>query len=484
MKVLELSKRLPIYHKLREAYRWLHDPSIYEECFTKSAGPIISEAKVRLPAADIDIWIKHNKVSEFKGPPRGFVHLFYVIELMKLRRRGICEPWINAIISHAMLQGIKLPTRAEIRKFLFGHNSATTLDAAAFYDQFQLSESVRAFFVFEYNGKQYALNVLPMGFRPAADIAHLTAQALLDITQQQYSRAYIDNFIFTGPNQAQDVQRFLSACKDVNLILNELDDYTWHEKLSSVKFDFIGESYDLSGSGTKKSTDKTLAKLKLAAQAVHRTDLTAKEVAAIFGIAIYASSTCDVSLAEVFTPMRYLSHLGLTTVDWSAPALPIDLNTRKNLAEWLNILINTTPRPIYSPTPTSHDVEIQVDASCYGWGAVVITADSVKYHSRKWPSNFDASQSVTSEPMGAWLSVCAAVNKSTKKVLLRTDHAGLVFAIKNGHSMVQSYNDFIVNTRNVFPTCTIVAEHIAGVDNWMADGLSRQKEERELERKG
>eukprot|EP00388_Colpodella_angusta_P019963 GDKJ01049866.1.p1 GENE.GDKJ01049866.1~~GDKJ01049866.1.p1 ORF type:complete len:786 (-),score=37.17 GDKJ01049866.1:32-2389(-) len=471
------------YDQLKESYRWLHDPNIYNACFSKSAVHLPDEAKIRLPDADIQKWIDTNKVSEYYGEPRAFVHIFYVVELAKLRRRGICEPYINSLIERDQLAGISLPTRATIRKFLHGQQSATTLDAAAFYDQFKLDESVRGYFVFEYNNKRYALNVLPMGFRPAADIAHLTAEALLSVSYQPFAKAYIDNFIFTGPNQHSNVQRFLDVCNDVGLVLNELSDYKWNPALSNHSFDFIGESYDLSLQ-QKSSTAKTRAKLQSALELCHTPSITARQVAAIFGIAIFASSTCDFSLAEAFIPMRYLSHLGKITTDWNTPA-PFDNITKSAVQNWLTTLINTKSTTIYTPTPNDHDLEIQVDASAYGWGAVAITKDSVRHFSKKWPESFDGTSSVIAEPMGAWQAVCAATTMHTQKILLRSDHAGLVFAIKNGHSLVSSYNDFIRNTRNAFPGCTIEAQHIAGVDNWLADSLSRpqkngkEKEERE-----
>ena len=46
-------------------------------------------------------------------------------------------------------------------------------------------------------------------------------------------------------------------------------------------------------------------------------------------------------------------------------------------------------------------------------------------------------------------------------------------AIKRGHSLTQSYNDFLHKTKLAFPNLLIDAEHIAGIDNTIPDKLSR-----------
>jgi len=305
---------LPCYATLAESYRWLYDPQKYES-LTKhpTASALPTESKVRPHNSDIEAWIEDGKVTKFEGTPRSFVHVFSVIEMEKIRRRGICEPYINMLITRAHLAGIKLPTRKIVRNMLFGRKKATPIDAAAFYDQFALHENVRPFFVFEYLGEHYSFAVLPMGFRPAADIAQLTAMAVLDISRQTDAAAYIDNFIFTGPKQEEDVTRFLAACKRFELHINEAKEWKWSPDLSKSSFNFIGEAYDLDAQ-QKTSTAKTMEKLKRAGEILDSYDsnLSATMVASVFGILIYASPSHDISLATKFR----------TTTDWSAPALP------------------------------------------------------------------------------------------------------------------------------------------------------------------
>ena len=98
-------------------------------------------------------------------------------------------------------------------------------------------------------------------------------------------------------------------------------------------------------------------------------------------------------------------------------------------------------------------------------------------HRNRWPQNtsINFGSSVVAEPMGAWQAICASVTKATRKVRLLSDHMGLVYAINsNSHSLVRSYNDFIRSWKSTFPDLVIVAQHIAGVDNHIADALSRQ----------
>jgi hypothetical protein len=478
MKILEDIKELfpKFFDRLNETYRWLWDPTIYEEALNNTPSKERErDSNVRLPDEDIDIWIADGKVQEFHGEAKSFMHIFDVIEFFKLRRRGIGEPFINDFIFKAMLAGIHLPTRKDVRAFLHNQSSATPLDAAAFYDQFKLHRDVQQYFVFQHNGKNYALNVLPMGFRPAADIAQLTAEAILLLSKQQHAMAYIDNFIFTGPNQQDDVARFLNTAKNYGLQINESKDHKWSNDMQKVSFDFLGERYDLSDK-TKKSTAKTIGKVARALEILqsYNSLISSRTVAAICGILIYASPSHDIPLSAMFPVMRYLSHLGKVTTDWDSPAPPIDRNTLNTMQTWSSMILKNPATPIFSPQPELHDIEIQVDASAWGWGAVIIhSSGRIQTVQKQWPAYFNAESSTIAEPMAAWLAVSYATTASTKRILLRSDHLNLVHAIKRGHGLTKSYNDFIHNYRTTYPQLLIDAEHIAGIDNTVADKLSR-----------
>lgn len=469
---------LPISTALQRAYRWLHDPTVYENLPQRQFRP--NDPKVRLRNSDIEAWIEDGKIEEFHGEPKSYVHLFDVIETFKLRRRGICEPYINDRINKTALAGIKLISRQDVRQFLHGQTRATPVDAAAFYDQFALEPAVQPYFVFHFEGKCFTMKVLPMGFRPAADIAQLTAQAMLDLTEQTSALAYIDNFIFTGHEQDTNAQRFIAACEKYNLTLNEAPDFKWRAEMSQSCFDFLGEHYELGpNQQMKSSTSKTITKITraIAILDAYNPLLSTRTIAAVFGILIYASSSHDMSLANYFQSMRYLGHVSRVTTDWSAPAPPIDPATLLQLKEWAATIAKNHKTPLQGPRQFSHDIEIQVDASAWGWGCLIIHPDgTVRTMQQKWPDDFNAQSSTIAEPMAAWLAICNAVTTSTRKVLLRTDHANLVFAIRRGHSHTQSYNECVRKLQTVFPNLIVEPEHIAGIKNVVADKLSRNLE--------
>lgn len=483
----ETKHKLPpkIYEKLFQAYRWLWDPAIYEEALKNyPSKERLRNSKVRLPDADIEAWVADGKIEEFHGEADSFMHIFDVVEMFKLRRRGIAEPFINDFIFKAMLAGIYLPTRKDVRKFLHQQSSATPLDAAAFYDQFKLQPEVQKYFVFEHNGKKYALTVLPMGFRPAADIAQLTAEAMLHVTDQEHALAYIDNFLFTGPNQELDVKRFLQAAKNFGLVINESPDFAWKDDMEKTNFDFLGEHYDLTND-TKCSTSKTISKVTRALEIVrsYNSLVSARTIAAVCGILIYASPSHDIPLSAMFAVMRYLSHLGRVTTDWDGTAPPIDKNTRDILITWAEMIIKNPTTPIFTSIPVTHEIEIQVDASRQGWGAVFIhNSGKIETVQQKWPSNFDGKSSSVAEPMAAWLAIAYIASPNIRRILLRSDHLNLVHAFKRGHSLTQSYNDCIDKCKKTFPQLFIDAEHIAGIDNTQADKLSRAFEEERKKR--
>jgi len=468
-------KGLPIYERLKEALRWLHDVTKYEE-LKPSESRREEGSKVRLHSDDIKAWLEDGKIEIFKGVPRNFVHLFDILEWLKARRRGLCEPYVNDDITKEQLAGITLSTRPDVRGFLEGEEKATPVDASAYYDQFALEKKVQPYFVFEFEGVFYALKVLPMGFRPAADIAQLTSEAMLQLTNQHKALAYIDNFIFAGPTQDEDVTRFLEACKKYNLSINEAPDFKWKPELAQTVFDFLGERYNLIEQ-TKCSTDKTASKIERALQIINSYNplVSARTIAAVYGILIYAASSHDLSLSDFFVSMRYLGHLGRATKDWNAPAVPVDQATLNQLREWAEFIARNLPTPINTVTDsTAHEIEIQVDASAWGWGALIINKDgTTKTLQQQWPADFDASSSSVAEPMAAWLAICATATSSTRSILLRSDHANLVFAMKRGHSHTWSYNECVRKIRHNFPSLKVISEHIAGIKNVVADKLSR-----------
>jgi hypothetical protein len=125
--------------------------------------------------------------------------MFKVPEPHKTRYQPIgCTEAINCNHGPETLQRVSFKSAPQRRRDALRERFAITVDFAAWYDHFLLSEEVREYFGFIAKGETYRLRFLPMGLRHSVELAHFTTLLLLDFDHDCASEAYIDNVRFVG----------------------------------------------------------------------------------------------------------------------------------------------------------------------------------------------------------------------------------------------------------------------------------------------
>ena len=78
------------------------------------------------------------------------------------------------------------------------------MDLSSYFDQFPLDESVRQFFGIRFGNRRSRMRVLPMGFRPSAQIAQALTWLLcagLEVNGVKII-TYIDNILILAPSKS------------------------------------------------------------------------------------------------------------------------------------------------------------------------------------------------------------------------------------------------------------------------------------------
>lgn len=413
----------------------------------------------------------------------GLSNVFAVAELAKHRRRHIIEPLLNDILFGGDLGDIVLPGPADVRRGLKKY--ALQFDAAAFYDQFALSPGVSSFFSFRSRSSPTGFarySRLPMGFRPSCFVAQESMLALADLAPEGVTAlVYIDNVLFTADDEDLLLRAgalFRSRCLTCGVTLN--DPHLPLESLVVPVQEFLGVEYDLE-SRTCRNTQKTVEKLHAARLALTN-PLSLRSLAAVFGLLFWCQQVVPLRLAPFFAALAAFRHLPLeaqSPTRWNARAPLLSAEAHSQLLAWIDACIARPCRPLVEPDVPAPEFRVWVDASAFGWGALVErTSDSsVLRLGRPWSAEdratYNVASSVVAEPLGFRRAVLAVCTENTRAIEVHTDHQPLMFAWRAGRGRVAAYNDCVAAVQSALPHLHVDVQYVRGVDNIHADDISR-----------
>jgi hypothetical protein len=146
----------------------------------------------------------------------------------------------------------------------------------------------------------------------------------------------------------------------------------------------------------------------------------------------------------------------------------------RELLEWSDIAAQNKPVPAWQDEHLP-ELEIYVDASIDGWGAISFTPEGgVMKLSERWTSEdwhaWNLSSSVAAEPLAMRKAVARLVTGGMKHVVIHTDHIPLYWAFQKGFARAWSYSKTIEFLQNYGTQFTI--QYVEGPRN-PADVLSR-----------
>ncbi|PHR97879.1 MAG: hypothetical protein COA68_12070 [Oceanobacter sp.] len=476
--------RLPrVKPAVTDALRWLNDAKLYRRLASRLRAPR-QPRPMGLTSADVDIMTTLGRYEDIEeAQVRGLANVFSVVELAKQRRRHILEPILNDALVVEDFAGISLPTPQSVRAGLRRYSAQ--FDASSFYDQFELSPEVAAFFAFRVRpGVFRRYTRLPMGFRPACSIAQAIMELLADVDVAGVQAfVYIDNVLFTGDDRDSVLEagrRFRERGLQCNVTLND-PTVPLADLVDATVFDFLGAEYDAVAS-TVRNTTKTEAKLRTALDVLSAPrPPTLRQLAAVFGLLFWGQQITPLRLAPYFSALRAFRLLPLeaSQAHWNAPAPPLSPVAHLQLRQWLLLAATRPSRPLIDPPVPTPEFRMWVDASAFGWGAVVERTEdsSILRVGRPWSAEdrlvYNIASSVVAEPLGMRRAIAAIATTATRAIEVHTDHEPLVCAWRAGRGRVATYNDCLLAVQAAFPELRVDVQFVAGIANGGADAISR-----------
>ena len=352
---------------LVKALNWTDNPQHFDQ-FTKNL-PRFKKYKTRLRKEHLRILHKSKKL--VRVSPRCSVRSFFVVEWAKRRLRPIFWPDLNELIGRELLGDARIPLKAVVRRNGTRGEWSVQFDFKGWYDQLPLHKDISVLFGLD---TERCLSTLPMGFRPACEVAQAISLALADhdLPQGVNVDVYIDNVRFVGDKDAvvKAGNQFVDRCKQVGAVL---DSYVSVPKQIDS---FLGEEYDYVAK-TRKLSSKTVEKIiHVRASMLKEEELSNRQVAAIFGLIFYSAEVLLLPLCLLFDIMKWF-RLKMREVEgnWSR-LIPMPNCIKLELDKWLELLERNPATPMYDDREEvafQADVTLVVDACETGWGCVSTT---------------------------------------------------------------------------------------------------------------
>jgi hypothetical protein len=476
--------------ELMEARPWTIMSPYYEEIEAWMTTNKTREGRQRIAEDHVKTMIEYRKYVKSSGGPRFQCNTFSVSEMKLVENedsywqeylRPIVEPIANDAIT-----ALKLPVtvvfddRKVVRAAAAKARCAIEFDVAACYDQISVEAPLRRFFAVT---PTEDLAVLSMGYKPSCKVAQAVVRTLLPppsiLTELRViAVTRVDNVVFFGDEEGcrKAAEIFKMRCHTCGVILNN---ESHHDKIVG-KVDFLGESFtflvptESTTSTTVQNTTKTLVKLKMVAELLATTaTMTARRVAAIIGLCVFAAGVVNQTLSEHHFCLRFLAQLEVSA-GWDVTiSIPWKIHTQ--LREWVSSLVRHQPVNL-TPKEMSEQMEIWVDASEWGWGAVSVLRGTTKYASGRWTDEerlrHRVESSVVAEPLALRKAVARFCTPGANThVRINTDHLPMVFAWRKGVGKCFAYSEAITFLAR-FSGTTFEVMFVPGEEN-PADALSR-----------
>ena len=476
---------------LNNALSWLNDAKKYGDSAPQPKLPRFSWKNFRAMLG--------YKYKPLYGLPEGFVDAFVRTEPSKnpdhehgLRLRPLFAPDANeAGATRDKLQDLKMPTKGEVREQ--GSNKpglVVQFDMESYYDQFECSESVKRKLCFlGPDGVVYALERLPMGLRPACEVAQATTWFLLDFEMGPSVKVTtcIDNVRFLGDEDevVSAIRVFLDRCRQAGAQLDRWPASDKKEDIVSMgerAGDFLGEHYDYAKS-TRKLTTRTVEKVAMIKSWFDSTEgrritMTARQMSVMMGMLFWTTSVLDLPLCRYFHLLRDYRKCGALAAesqDFDATKVDLTPTAIDELRQWLEAASANKETAMSPDAPGDPSLNLIVDASGVGYCAIATTNfTNSQILSGSWSESQKkrAQSSVWAEPEGIYLACLRFVRQEDRFVRIFTDHSPVVYANRAGYAKGFSPNHLLERLKKTFPNTIFEIVHVKGECN-PADRYSR-----------
>lgn len=338
-----------------------------------------------------------------------------------------------------------------------------------------LHPNERHLFVFRWNDEYYVDLAVQMGCASSCQIFERFSSALEWIGRYKLglnSVHILDDFLLVSPSREVGqvhLQSFVDMCADVGVPL--APEKTFPPDTTMV---FVGFEIDTVQEMVRLPQDKLEKCRREIETLLSSQKTTLRQLQSVTGLLSFA--------CEVVLPGRaFLRRLFDLTIGVRKPYFRVRLTrgAKEDLNVWLSFLKQYNGRCLFLEQRvfSTHELELFTDASKSGFGAVF----GVDWFKGSWPDWWKQQNITFLELYPIVLAVETwGHNWQNKRLILHTDNQALVPVITNQTSKEPLVMKLV---RRLVLVClrynlVLSAQHIAGIDNGIADALSRFQMER------
>ena len=502
---------------------WLTDDKRYEEVAKRATAhgmPMRSEKQscIALGPSEIAL-IRRPETCRIVPQPRQAIRAWTRMltrdEEAKNRRRILCEPFLNDIVTREDLQYCRSGGPDRVRGLVKRWRYMIQFDMQSWYDQLPLSTRVQLWHGLRAaDGQTYCLHAASMGGRPSCEAAQGATWALstFNVPPSDAGRglrlgddfdlaSIIDNVAYFADDMdelSRIAMTFLHRCEQAGAQVNDID-FTVAllpqivSRITTTQT-FGGEEYNLVAK-TRMVSAKTKAKLDAAAELlqtslVNGTELSFRQWAALLGLIFYTSELMQHHLDSDPKRRAFKSYCrlmkmcsGFDRKRWDYAVPPGSMPDASAVLALIVTLRAAGPVPVETE-PKACGYTIITDASAEGWAGCMVNhrTKTISFAQGRWPTQRTNGgghfgSSVWAEPE-AIVQVSARLLPAgcTDGVVFITDHAGMVWAAEARAAWrsvcADAYDSALRRLTALFPGASFRGRFISGATNPL-DAASR-----------
>ena len=278
----------------------------------------------------------------------------------------------------------------------------------------------------------------------------------------------------------KDAEQFVRRAWSVGATLNEVtnNDVPLRAQLKKLvhhEGDWLGARIDYRNKRVKL-TEKCIDKLVfLRKHLLSAASLSARTLAAIFGILLFSSTIVDCNLPRRFVPLQFFRKFSTEVSEnmdlWDGE-LVVPPRTKEELVNWIDCALRNDWRGIRKRADHPWRV-IFSDASSWGWGGACYdpATGSMEFASKKWALNeVNVDRSVETEPLGVIKNLCRWIPPSLPKdttVWIVSDNVTAISIINGKLSGSWNSNKFASTMRSFKHLQLVGSTSKAPTTQWM-----------------
>ena len=341
------------------------------------------------------------------------------------------------------------------------------------FNHVSLNKNIRKYFGFKWKNRYYVWNVLNFGCSMAPYLFTKILRPVLKYLRDCDIRCilYVDDFLIVGPKDKLN--------SDIELVVDTLTDLGWkinYEKsnlVPSENIEYLGLKIENREDGVPvlKVPDSKIAKVRKDIKRVLKQNAVSARV--LSKVAGQCNFICKAVLPGRLM-LRNVYKLIKSKITWESK-LVLNANARNDLLWWYNSLERWNGKVIL---PSEIDGQLVTDASQIGWGGHY----SKEIAQGFWDIEMSQKHSNIRELMAVLLSIRAFRSHiENKTIQILSDNVTTVAYINHMGGPMEELTDIakLIWAEAVQYNITIVARHLSGKLNTLADGLSRAVDKHE-----